>query len=49
MNWNYDHFEKWDVESGKICTPYKIHNYSTKINTKMWCIGETTNIFYNKL
>ncbi len=31
---NYDKFSKWDIEFGKIYTLWKIHIYSTMINTK---------------
>ncbi len=30
---NYDKFSKWNVESGRIYTLWKIHIYSTMINT----------------
>jgi len=31
---NYDYFSKWNVKSSKIYTLWKIHIYSTMINTK---------------
>jgi hypothetical protein len=46
---NYDEFSKWNAKFDKIYTLWKIHIYSTMINTKMWYIGATICIFYNKL
>jgi hypothetical protein len=31
---NYDKFSKWNMESNKIYTLWKIHIYSKMINTK---------------
>jgi len=31
---NYDKFSKWNAECGRIYTLWKIHIYSTMINTK---------------
>jgi hypothetical protein len=46
---NYDKISRWNAKYGKIYTLWKFHVYSTMINTKLWSIGATICIFYNKL
>jgi hypothetical protein len=49
MNWNCDHFSKWNAKFGKTCTLKKFIVIQWRLIQKMWCIGEIIIILNKKL